>query len=209
MIRVLIADDHPVVREGVASILAGSLGINVVAQAASGEEAIALTNSLQPHVVLLDMRLPEMSGANACAAIRKRFPQVRVVMLTAASNRSALAEAQDAGAHGFVLKASGPAALREAVLEVARGKPYVDPAMRTPSAATYSGPRSEQDVLGLTRQERRVLELVPMGLTNRRIGEELGICETTVKTHLKHAMQKLNVSRRAEAAALVQRGRLT
>src|SRR5205823_2507501 len=114
-IRVLVTDDHPVVREGITAILDADPNIDVVGEAGSGEEAIAHVEVLHPDVVLLDLRLPQMSGINACSVIRQRFPRIGTLMLTATATHSALRECMDAGAHGFVSKNVGPATLREAV----------------------------------------------------------------------------------------------
>jgi two-component system response regulator DevR len=204
-IRVLVTDDHPVVREGITAILDADPNISVIGEAGSGEEAIAHIEVLHPDVVLLDLRLPRMSGINACLVIRRRFPRIGTLMLTATATHSALKECMDAGAHGFVSKNVGPATLREAVYAVSRGATYVDAQLTAAECAGSAGGRRQVGVHGLTRQERRVLELLPSGLTNRGIGEHLGLGEATVKSHLYHAMQKLGLSTRSAAAALVER----
>jgi len=204
-IRVLVTDDHPVVREGITAILDADPNIDVVGEAGSGEEAIAHVEVLHPDVVLLDLRLPQMSGINACSVIRQRFPRIGTLMLTATATHSAFRECMDAGAHGFVSKNVGPATLREAVHAVSRGTVFVDAQLAATECVGSAGGRREAGVHGLTRQERRVLELLPSGLTNRGIGEHLGLGEATVKSHLYHAMQKLGFSTRSATAVFVER----
>lgn len=204
-IRVLVTDDHPVVREGIAAILDADPDIRVVGEAGSGEEAVDYVEVLHPDVVLLDIRLPQMSGIDACSLIRRRFPRVGTLMLTAQATRSSLHECLEAGAHGFVSKNSGPAMLREAVRTVSRGATFVDAQITAQAVIGSSSGRRESGPHGLTRQELRVLELLPSGLTNRGIGDRLGLGEATVKSHLYHAMQKLGLNTRSATAAFVER----
>lgn len=203
-IRVLVTDDHPVVREGITAILDADPDIYVVGEAESGEEAVDRVEALRPDVVVLDIRLPQMSGIDTCSVIRQRFPRIGTLMLTAQATRSSLHECLDAGAHGFVSKNSGPAMLREAVHTVSRGASFVDAQITVQDSVGSSG-RREAGPHGLTRQELRVLELLPSGLTNRGIGDRLGLGEATVKSHLYHAMQKLGMRTRSAAAAFVER----
>jgi DNA-binding NarL/FixJ family response regulator len=205
MIEVLIADDHPVVREGVSGILAADVDVRVVGATGSGEDALRQIEALRPDVLVIDIRLPGMSGVEVCTVLRERFPRVKAVILTAFAADGVLMEALAAGARGFVLKESGPAVLREAVHAVARGDTYVDPRVTAKLVAVATRGRRAKGPLGLTVQEMRILELLPKGLTNRQIGEELGITEATVKTHLHNAMRKLRATNRAQAVALAQR----
>lgn len=146
-----------------------------------------------------------MSGTEACSEILRRRPDTRVVMLTSFASTGALVQAFSAGAKGFVMKESQPAVLRDAVRAVAQGDTFTDPRVGAKLVALASRNRRTKGPFGLTLQEMRVLELLPRGLTNREIGNELGITEDTVKTHLRHALRKLKARDRVEAAAIALR----
>jgi DNA-binding NarL/FixJ family response regulator len=205
MIQVLVTDDHPVIREGVVSILAAEPGIRVIGELGSAEDALRRLSEAKADVIVLDVRLPGMSGIDLCTVLRERHPRVRPVILTAFPGDGVLMEALAAGARGFVLKESGPAVLREAVRAVANGDIYVDPRVTGKLVALATRGRQAKGPFGLTVQEMRVVELLPRGLTNRVIGEQLGISEATVKTHLHNAMRKLQATNRAQVVALAQR----
>ena len=205
MIQVLVVDDHPVLREGVVSILAAEPGIRVIGELGSAEYALRRLNEVRPDVIVLDIRVPGMSGIDLCSELRERHPRLRPVILTAFPGDSVLMEALAAGARAFVLKESGPAVLREAVRAVAKGDIYVDARVTGKLVAIATRGRQAKGPFGLTVQEMRVVELLPKGMTNRDIGEHLGISEATVKTHLHNAMRKLQVGNRAQAVAVAQR----
>lgn len=192
-------------REGIAAILSADPDFTVVGQAESGERALAEADRLRPDVVMLDVRLPGMNGNEACAELVRRRPDTRVIVLTSFPSTGALIQAFAAGAKGFVLKESQPAVLRDAVRVVAQGETFTDPRVGAKLVALASRNRRAKGPFGLTIQEMRVVEQLPRGLTNREIGSELGIAEDTVKTHLRHALRKLNARDRVEAAAIALR----
>ena len=205
MIDVLVADDHPVVREGVTSILAADPELRVVGDAGSGEEALRRATATHPDVLVIDVRLPGMSGVEVCTVLQERNPRIRTVVLTAFPGDGVLMEALAAGARGFVLKESGPAVLRDAVHAVARGDTYVDPRVTAKLVALLTRGRRAKGPFGLTVQELRVVALLPRGLTNRQIGDQLGVSEATIKSHLYSAMRKLHASNRAQVVAVAER----
>jgi len=205
VIDVLVADDHPVVREGVTSILAADPELRVVGDAGSGEEALRRATATHPDVLVIDVRLPGMSGVEVCTVLQERNPRIRTVVLTAFPGDGVLMEALAAGARGFVLKESGPAVLRDAVHAVARGDTYVDPRVTAKLVALLTRGRRAKGPFGLTVQELRVVALLPRGLTNRQIGDQLGVSEATIKSHLYSAMRKLHASNRAQVVAVAER----
>ena len=205
MTRLLVVDDHPVVREGVTAIFSTDPDLRVVGQAESGERAIAEAERLLPDIVLLDMRLPGMSGAETCKSLLSRFSHLGVIMLTSFPHAGTIVSAFTAGAKGFLLKESEPRVFREAVRAVSQGATYTDPKISAKMAAIVSRRRRAKGPFGLTQQEMRVVEMLPRGLTNKEIGEELGLTHNTIKTHMRHALQKLGAKDRAEAAATALR----
>lgn len=205
MIRILVVDDHPVVREGLVAVLSDEPDFTVVGQAESGEGALSEAAWLAPDVVVLDLRLPGISGPETCERLRVRHPHAKVVILTSFPHDGAMMSAFGAGAKGFVLKESEPTVLRQAVHTVAKGDTYADPRIAAQLAAVATKGRRAKGPFGLTLQEMRVLEKLPQGLTNREIGRDLGISYETVKSHLSSAMQKLSARDRAEAAAIAMR----
>ncbi|HEX2195470.1 MAG TPA: response regulator transcription factor [Actinomycetota bacterium] len=205
MIRILVVDDHPVVREGLIAILGDDPGFVVCGQAGTAAEAVAEAARLRPDVVVLDVRLPGATGVEVCADLAGRVPSTRVVMLTSFPNDGVLMNAFAAGARGFVLKESEPAVIRQAVRTVADGATYADPKVAGKLVALATRGRRAKGPYDLTLQEMRVLELLPRGLTNQEIGDQLGIGENTVKTHLRNLMRKLGARDRVEAAAIALR----
>ena len=187
----LIADDHRLMREGTAALLAADPRLEVAGLARDGREAVELAVRLTPDVVLLDIGMPDIDGIEACAAIRARVPSARVLMLTVSEDELDLKASLRVGAAGYLLKDMPPAELVEAVL----GAETV-----VPSLAPH--PRDELSV-----REREVLELIGQGLRNREIAERLVVSEATVKTHVRHVLEKLRLRNRAEAAAYAARGR--
>jgi two-component system NarL family response regulator len=195
-VRVLVADDHQLMREGTAALLGVDERIEVVGLARDGREAIALAERRRPDVVLLDLNMPEVGGLEACARLREGGGP-EVLMLTVSEEEPDLYAALRVGAAGYLTKDLPPAELIEAVLAVARGEPRIAPAMAS---------RMLVDPLeGLSARERDVLRLIAEGLRNREIAERLVISEATVKTHVRHVLEKLRFRNRAEAAAFAAR----
>lgn len=204
----LIADDHRLMREGTAALLRGDERIEVLGLARDGEEAIRLADARRPKVVLLDLEMPGVGGIEACAALREKLPATEVLILTVSENEPDLYAALRVGAAGYLLKDMPPAELVEAVLEAGRGEPRIAPRMASRMLAELSGaPASGRlDPLGeLSEREREVLALLADGLRNREIAERLVVSEATVKTHVRHVLEKLRLRNRAEAAAFAAR----
>ena len=187
----IIADDHRLMREGTAALLAADPRIDVVGLASGGREAVELAARLQPDVALLDVGMPDVGGVEACAAIRTRVPSIRVLMLTVSEDALDVRAALRVGAAGYLLKDMPPGELVEAVLGT-----------DTIVMASDEAPEDELSV-----REREVLELIGQGLRNREIAERLVVSEATVKTHVRHVLEKLRLRNRAEAAAFAARGR--
>jgi DNA-binding NarL/FixJ family response regulator len=208
-IRVLLADDHPLFREGIVHSLAADPGFEVVAQASSGEEAIDLARALRPDLVLLDISMPGLGGIEAAGHIAASAPGTRIMMLTVAENKDSLLAALKAGAHGYVLKGVSAGELRAIAHRIAGGEAYVSPALAGELLAEMSRPRARNPVAELTERETEVLELLGAGLTNREIGDRLRLAEKTVKHHMTNILQKLQVRSRTEAALIALRQRST
>jgi DNA-binding NarL/FixJ family response regulator len=206
-VRVVIADDHRLMREGTAALLGLDPRIEVVGMASNGREALALTDSRAPDVVLLDLEMPDLGGIEACAAIRSRHPQVEVLILTVSENEPDVWSALRMGAAGYLLKDMPPSELIEAVLDAGRGEPRIAQRMAGRMLREFAGGvRSAGDpLLELSPREREVLALLAEGLRNREIAERLFVSETTVKTHVRHVLEKLRLRNRAEAAAFAAR----
>lgn len=206
-IRILIADDHPLFREGVAASLASAEDFAVIAQAGSGEEAVELAFELHPDMALLDVNMPGIGGIAAAGRIAERLPDVRIMMLTVAEDTESLLAALKAGAHGYVLKGVAAHELRAITRNVAAGEAYVTPALAAEMLTEFSRPRPPDAFAALTVRETGVLELLSQGLTNREIGDRLHLAEKTVKHYMTVILQKLHVRTRTEAALLaVQHG---
>ena len=195
-IRLLLVDDHEVVRAGLRALLGEIAGLEIVGEAAGVAEAVAQAARLVPHVVLMDLRLPDGSGVEACREIRSATPGVRVLFLTSHSDEQAVLSTVLAGASGYLLKDIGHRALVQAIADAAAGRPVPGSALAGPVAQRM------QNVETLSAQERRVIALVVEGRTNKEIGAALGLSDKTVKNYLSNAFGKLQLSRRSQAAAL-------
>jgi DNA-binding NarL/FixJ family response regulator len=210
-IRVLIADDHEVVRIGLATLLDGQPGMTVVAQAASGSEAVRLARQHRPDVVVMDIRMPNGTGIDACRVLTAETDRVPVIMLTSHADSDALFDAIDAGASGYVLKRVGSGELIDAVRTVASGGSLLDPAVtRQVLERLRNATRVEEAgaFADLTEQERRVLAHVAEGETNRQIAARMGLAEKTVRNYVSNILAKLELESRAQAAGYAIRNRL-
>jgi DNA-binding NarL/FixJ family response regulator len=206
-IRVLVADDHGVVREGLRTFLLLQEGIEVVGEAADGLEAVAAAQRLAPDVVLMDLVMPGIDGVEAMRRIREHRPGARVIVLTSFTDDDRLLAAVRAGAAGYLLKTAQPQEVVRAIRAAHAGNAVLDPvpAGRLLQALAI-GEHSRQP---LTQREREVLELLTRGLANKRIAQELGVSEKTVKAHVGRILAKLGVSDRTQAALYAVREGLT
>lgn len=210
-LRVLVVDDHEVVRLGLRTLLSQQPTIEVVGEAATAAEALVKVGSLDPDIVLLDVRLPGRSGIEACRQIKADHPDTRVVMITSFSEDQALFDAIAAGADGFVLKQIGSDELVQALQRVGNGQNLLDQSL---TSQVFSRLRElRQQVEGaafadLSEQELQILALIAQGGTNREIGEELYLSEKTVRNHVSNILAKLGLTSRVQAAAYAARHRI-
>jgi DNA-binding NarL/FixJ family response regulator len=198
--KVLLVDDHAIVREGLRMILEAQPGMTVVGEAEDGLQALALVEKLAPDVVVMDIAMPNLNGADATRQIVRRFPSTRVVVLTMQENQRYVKHIIKAGAAACVLKRAATAELRAAITAVATGDSYFSPPIARMLLSDYR-PRIEAEDAGqdiLTDREREVLQLVAEGRTNQEIAEMLGLSVNTVQTHRMHLMQKLHMHDRSE-----------
>lgn len=205
-LRVLLVDDHEVVRAGLKTLIDASDGLTVVGEAGTAEEGVRRVGFDSPDVVVLDVRLPDESGIEACRDIRSRFPDVRVLMLTSFADEEALMAAILAGASGYVLKRVKGQDLVEDIRRVGGGESLLDPEMTDRLFEQLrSGPREDPLLAMLTQQERKIVDHIAEGKTNRQIAEEMFLAEKTVKNYVSNVLAKMGMSRRSEAAAYVAR----
>lgn len=204
-LRILLADDHPLLREGVAHALEAEPGWQVIAQADRGEQAVQQARQLRPDVALVDISMPGMGGISAISQIAAACPTTRIIVLTASALADELLAALKAGAHGYVLKGVSSMELRAAVRRVARGDSYVPQTLAAHLLVEFTRARAEPTADALTAREAEVLALLAQGLTNREIGMQLQLAEKTVKHHVTQILGKLHVRSRTEAALVAQR----
>ena len=208
-IRVFLLDDHELVRRGVRDLLWAEEDLSVVGEASTAAEALERIPQTEPDVAVLDVRLGEGEGTNGievCREIRSAHPEVNCVMLTSYADDEALFASIMAGAAGYVLKQIHGSDLVHAIRRVAAGESLLDPAVTARVLERLRSPQPEDDPLaGLTPQERRILDLISEGKTNRQIGEEMFLAEKTVKNYVSHLLAKLGMERRSEAAAYAAR----
>ncbi|MEA2197055.1 MAG: hypothetical protein QOJ25_1106 [Solirubrobacteraceae bacterium] len=204
-IRVLLVDDHAVVREGLRTFLQLQDGIEIVGEAGDGEEAVREAERLHPDVILMDLVMPKLDGVGAMRELRRRLPGSRVIVLTSFAQDDRLLPAIQAGAAGYLLKNVEPAELARAVREAHAGGTLLDPTVASRLVEAIAQRPGEEPRERLTAREREVLALIALGHSNKRIAIELGIAEKTVKTHVGHLLAKLGVPDRTGAALLAVR----
>ncbi len=205
-IRVIIADDHPMVREGLASMLTAK-GIDIVGEASTGREAIELVKSVKPSVVLMDVRMPDLDGLEACRLLHRDQPDLPVIIVTTYENPAYMAKAVSAGAAGYILKGTTRDELLQAVRAVSEGGMLWDRGLMqqvvrktVQDLPTAQPQEDEQLVEPLTAREREILALIAQGMNNREIAEALSVTVSTVKTHIEHILAKLQATDRVQAA---------
>ena len=199
-IRVLLVDDHAVVREGLRAFLELQDGIEVAGEAGDGQEGVAAAERLLPDVVLMDLVMPRLDGVGAMRELRRRLPGVKVIVLTSFADDGKLLPAVQAGAAGYLLKNAQPQELARAVRAAHAGEALLDPQIAARLLASIARPAGDAEADQLTPRESEVLELIARGFSNKRIARELGIAEKTVKTHVGHVLAKLGVTDRTQAA---------
>jgi two-component system response regulator DevR len=203
--RVFLLDDHEIVRRGLRELFDAEDDLEVVGEAGTAEEAVGRIPATRPDVAVLDVRLPDGDGIEVCRDIRSRHEEIACLMLTSFADDEAVYAAIMAGAAGYVLKQVKGTDLVDAVRRVARGESLLDPAV-TARVLDRLRRRSENDELaGLTDQEKRLLDLIAQGLTNRQIGEQMYLAEKTIKNYVSNLLAKLGMSRRTEVAAYAAR----
>jgi DNA-binding NarL/FixJ family response regulator len=203
--RVFLLDDHEVVRRGLRELLESEDDIEVVGGASTAEEALGRIPATSPDVAVLDVRLPDGNGVEVCREIRDRRPGIQCLMLTSFADDEALFSAIMAGAAGYVLKQVKGSELVDAVRRVARGESLLDPAVTARVLERLRRRPEDDELAGLTDQERKILDLISEGLTNRQIGDRMYLAEKTVKNYVSNVLAKLGMTRRTEAAAYAAR----
>ncbi|MCA9951415.1 MAG: response regulator transcription factor [Anaerolineales bacterium] len=204
-IRILIADDHPLFRDGVARSLTAEPDMLVVAEAGTGEEACDLAADLLPDVLLMDITMPGEGGIAAARKIAAAWPVIRIMMLTVSEEQDSLMAALKAGARGYVLKGVTARELANALRVVAAGDVYISPTLAGGILFEMTTKQQYDPFNDLTERERDILKLVAEGLTNREIGDRLHLAEKTIKHYMSNVLQKLQVRSRVEAALLAQK----
>ncbi|MDP8956462.1 MAG: response regulator transcription factor [Actinomycetota bacterium] len=202
--KILIVDDHPVTRQGLRSALGSSREVEVVGEAASGDEAVAAVKELQPHVVFMDVRMPGMSGIEATKEIREAAPDTKVILFTVEESRAAIADAIRAGVSGYLLKDVSAGELIQAAKLALEGKAVIHPTLTRAfiEEVQYVEQRPETP---LSRRESQILQKVAYGATTKEVASDLQISPHTVKTHLERIFEKLGANDRAQAVAIALR----
>ena len=206
-IRVLIVDDHEVVREGLRALLRRRPQLAVVGEADSVASAIEEAKRTEPDVVIMDVRLPDGSGVEACREIRAHRPETKVIMLTSYADDEAVFASIMAGATGYLLKQTRTKALVEAIERAMRGESLLDPAVtqRILERVRTGGAKKDDELSLLSEQERKILDLIAEGKTNKEIAQDVYLSDKTVKNYVSSILSKLNLHRRSEAAAFIAR----
>jgi NarL family two-component system response regulator LiaR len=201
-IRVLLTDDHAIVRKGVRALLATERDIEVVGEAGNGAEAVAQAGTLCPDVILMDLMMPQLDGIEATRQITAKFPSIRVIVLTSFAADEKVFPAIKAGALGYLLKDSGPEELLRAIRRVYRGEPSLEPSIARKVLMELSHPPKQQPLTAdpLTERELDVLRLVAQGCSNKEIAVKLSVSELTVRTHVSNILGKLHLASRTQAA---------
>jgi DNA-binding NarL/FixJ family response regulator len=210
-LRLLVVDDHEVVRQGLVALLDRRPGFQVVAEAGTVEEAIAQARLHQPDIVVMDVRLPDGSGVEACREIRAELPETRVIMLTSVPDDEAVLSAIVAGASGYLLKQIRARDLVAALEAVGRGESLLDPAVTErvlERVRRMASGQASDELSVLTPQEQKILMLVAEGKTNKEIASDVFLSDKTVKNYVSSILSKLNLERRAQAAAFVAKHRM-
>lgn len=206
-IRLLVVDDHPIFRAGLCEQLAGGPeGIEIVAEAESGEQACELVASLRPNVVLMDCNMPGMKGLDATRKIKADFPEIKIIVFSATAEIERVRAVLQAGANGYLLKTASTPELRQAIMTVLGGTTVITPSIaHTPDNPDPSAPTVNS--LGLSKREIQILELAARGVTNKQIGEQLNLSNRTIEVHMHNVFIKLGVSSRTEAVTKAIRDR--
>jgi two-component system, NarL family, response regulator DevR len=204
VIRVFLLDDHELVRRGLRELLGQEPDMEVVGEAGTAAEAVSRIPPTRPHVGLLDLRLPDGNGVEVCREVRSRHPEINFIMLTSFSDDEAVLDAIMAGAAGYLLKQIKGNDLVSAIRRVAEGQSLLDPTVTARVLERLRG-GEEEGVANLTEQERRILDLIAEGCTNRQIAERMYLAEKTVKNYVSNLLAKLGMSRRTEAAVYAAR----
>jgi two-component system, NarL family, response regulator DevR len=208
-IRVVLVDDHEIVRQGLRALIETQDDLAVVGEAGTGEEGVKRVGLDEPDVVVMDVRMPDQSGIEACREIRSRFPDVKVLMLTSFADEEALVSSIMAGAAGYLLKRVKSQEILQSIRRAANGESMLDPEMvEGLFARIRHGPKSDPLLSRLTDRELEIVDLIAEGLTNREIGERLFLAEKTVKNYVSNILTKMGMTRRSEAAAYVARNQV-
>ena len=204
--RVFLLDDHEVVRAGIRQMLEDEGDITVVGEAGTADEALRRVPAVHPDVAILDVRLPDGDGVEVCRELRSRMPELRCLMLTSYADDEALFASIMGGASGYILKQIRGSELVSAVRRVGEGESLIDPSLTARVLERLrTGPEQDERLARLSEQERKILDLLAEGLTNRQIAERLYLAEKTVKNYVSNLLTKLGMSRRTEAAAFAAR----
>lgn len=201
-IRVMVVDDHDIVRRGISTFLSGFDDLLLVGEAASGQDALRVCGEVQPHVIMMDMMLPDMNGIALTRSIRELYPDVRVVMLTSAKDGDLVQGALQAGAIGYMLKNISVREMAETIRTAYAGKPSLAPEATQSLIELSLQPRISHPTYNLTEREQRILKLMIQGLTNQEIADQIFVSRATVKVHVSTILSKLGVQNRVEAVSL-------